>query len=321
MGYSYKYISFRQNDPVVACVKRKRSDEKDSASSKRRRHIEGHPLSTSTPLKPSLTSVESPNLSLEADGNASDVDVTGVLENSQNIHVADGSVILQMDDEKYQETDDSLSEFESDDETEETERNLTDALEDALAELKDDCKQLDCSSDVSDVDDLENSMCLEENDYDYEVNADVGDSDHEEELSPAASSFAPSGVPPSVPFTSSSATSLHSSAASIPSLPRPPASPVRLAEISAAPSHPLPSSSALANQPSGSAVSTILITSTSNSLMSVAPQQNSVPSSAPPANSCASNAQVPSSTTPAPIQTHPKLSRLEEQSTLKEERV
>ena len=66
---------------------------------------------------------------------------------------------------------------------------------------------------------LRNSMCVEENDYDYEVNADVGDSDHEEELSPAASSFAPSGVPPSVPFTSSSATSLHSSAASIPSLP------------------------------------------------------------------------------------------------------
>ena len=54
----------------------------------------------------------------------SDVDVTGVLENSQNIHVADGSVILQMDDEKYQDTDDSLSEFESDDETEETERYI-----------------------------------------------------------------------------------------------------------------------------------------------------------------------------------------------------
>ena len=34
-------------------------------------------------------------------------------------------------------------------------RNLTDALEDALAELNDDCEDLDCSSDMSDVDDLE----------------------------------------------------------------------------------------------------------------------------------------------------------------------
>ena len=34
-------------------------------------------------------------------------------------------------------------------------RNLTDAREDALAELKDDCKKFDYSSDMSDVDDLE----------------------------------------------------------------------------------------------------------------------------------------------------------------------
>ena len=52
----------------------------------------------------------------------SDVDVTGISENSQNIHVADGSVILQTDDDKYRDTDGSSSEGESDDETEETER-------------------------------------------------------------------------------------------------------------------------------------------------------------------------------------------------------
>ena len=34
-------------------------------------------------------------------------------------------------------------------------RNLTDPLEDALAELKDDCEELDSTSDISDVDDLE----------------------------------------------------------------------------------------------------------------------------------------------------------------------
>ena len=81
---------------------------------------------------------------------------------------------------------------------------------------------------------------MEENDYDYEVHADVGDSEHEEESSSAASYFALSGVPPSIPFTSSSATSVQSAAASIPPLPRPPASLGQPAEISAAPSQPLP---------------------------------------------------------------------------------
>ena len=160
---------------------------------------------------------------------------------------------------------------------------------------------------------------MEENDYDYEVHADVGDIEHEEESSSAASYFALSGVPPSIPFTSSSTTSVQSAAASIPPLPRPPSSLGQPAEISAALSHSLPSSSTPTNQPPDSAVSTVLIPSTSNSLVSVAPTQNSVPSSAPLSNSCASAAQVPSSTTPAPIPTYPKLSRLEDQSTLKEE--
>ena len=48
--------------------------------------------------------------------------MTGISENSQNIRVADGSVVLQTDDDKYRDMDGSLSEGESDDETEETER-------------------------------------------------------------------------------------------------------------------------------------------------------------------------------------------------------
>ena len=43
---------------------------------------------------------------------------------SQNINVADGSVILKTDNGKYRDTDDSLSEVESDDESEETERYI-----------------------------------------------------------------------------------------------------------------------------------------------------------------------------------------------------
>ena len=100
---------------------------------------------------------------------------------------------------------------------------------------------------------------------------------------------------------------------------RPPVSLAQPGEISASPSHPLPSSSAPTNQPPGAAVSTVLIPNTSNSLVSVVPQQYSEPSSAPLANSCASTAQVASSSTPASIQTYPNLSRLEERSTLKDE--
>ena len=49
----------------------------------------------------------------------SDVDV-----HNSTYQVADGSVILQADDEKYQDTDDSLSESESGDQTEQTERYM-----------------------------------------------------------------------------------------------------------------------------------------------------------------------------------------------------
>ena len=47
--------------------------------------------------------------------------MTGISEysvNNSTYHVADGSVILQTDDEKYRDIDDSLSEVESDDENE-----------------------------------------------------------------------------------------------------------------------------------------------------------------------------------------------------------
>ena len=43
---------------------------------------------------------------------------------SQSINVADGSVILKTDNGKYRDTDESLSEVESDDESEETERYI-----------------------------------------------------------------------------------------------------------------------------------------------------------------------------------------------------
>lgn len=49
--------------------------------------------------------------------------MTGISEYSANhstYQVADGSIILQTDNEKYQDTDDSMSERESDDHTEET---------------------------------------------------------------------------------------------------------------------------------------------------------------------------------------------------------
>ena len=55
----------------------------------------------------------------------SDVDVTGIAEYSVNnisYQVADGSVVIQTDNEKYQGTDDSMSESESDDQTEAPER-------------------------------------------------------------------------------------------------------------------------------------------------------------------------------------------------------
>ena len=50
--------------------------------------------------------------------------MTGILENSQSIHVADGSVVLQTDVEKYRDAEDSLSEVDSNDEIEETERYI-----------------------------------------------------------------------------------------------------------------------------------------------------------------------------------------------------
>lgn len=54
--------------------------------------------------------------------------MTGITEysvNNSSYLVVDGSVILPTDEEKYQETDDSSSEVESDDETvEETERYM-----------------------------------------------------------------------------------------------------------------------------------------------------------------------------------------------------
>ena len=53
--------------------------------------------------------------------------MTGISEYSANnstYQVADGSIILQTDNEKYQDTDDSMSESESDDQTEETDRYM-----------------------------------------------------------------------------------------------------------------------------------------------------------------------------------------------------
>lgn len=55
----------------------------------------------------------------------SEVDVTGISEhtvNNSSYLIADGSVILPDDDTKYQDTDDSMSESDSGDEIEETER-------------------------------------------------------------------------------------------------------------------------------------------------------------------------------------------------------
>lgn len=55
----------------------------------------------------------------------SDVDVTGIAEYSVNnisYQVTDGSVVIQTDNEKYHGTDDSMSESESDDQTEAPER-------------------------------------------------------------------------------------------------------------------------------------------------------------------------------------------------------
>lgn len=54
-----------------------------------------------------------------------EIDVTGISEhtvNNSSYLIADGSVILPDDDTKYQDTDDSMSESDSGDEIEETER-------------------------------------------------------------------------------------------------------------------------------------------------------------------------------------------------------
>lgn len=144
----------KENEQTVAYRKRKVCmEERDGDSAaKRRRHFEGKPFATSTPVR-SVQTVEPPYLSIDDMDATSDVDVTGVTEvsvNNTTYQVMNGSVILQSDAEKYVASVESASEDDVSDEDDE--RVVKDVLADALGELdEDNSEDSDCLSDVSDV--------------------------------------------------------------------------------------------------------------------------------------------------------------------------
>ncbi|XP_068701356.1 uncharacterized protein [Montipora foliosa] len=331
----------RENDPVISNVKRTgRTEEEAAVPSKRQRHLSGHPLSTSTPVKPVTINVQSPALSLDAVDATGDLDVTGISEfsvNNSSYQVANDSVILQSDSGKYQDSDNPLSdsdsdgEGDSDDHKEKTER----AMADALHELDEDYGEEESynSSEGTDIDDLEQTMSLEENESGSELLAEdqmFSDLETDSEwIDPSPSS--PSSTPQC--STSASISALPTSSSSVP-LPVTTMSSVSFTASSTTTSSghtyasalSVPVSSGASTSvalPVSSAASTSVSTSAVSSLLPPACAPLSVPVqgsgvSSNPLSVPVTSAQTVTSAT-APSQKYPKLSRYEERNMLKEE--
>lgn len=151
-------------------------------------------------------------------------------------------------------------------------------------------------------------MCVEENDYDFELCARGRDSEPEE-----GSSSSPLSA---IPLTRSSASSLPLASSAASALPPSISAPL---STMASSRHTLPISFASTRQSPGSAASTGPITSSAAPVQTVV--QQTVALSATPLQVVATSAAPLQAVAPsaAPVQTYPKLSRLEEQNTLKEE--